>query len=75
MPVSPFGKASGSCGPCQAWSRETGSATRIVSMTARPLFELVAAGVFDAALYYCLNVVLLRVEAPPPKGIDAQNEC
>jgi len=35
-------------------------------MTARPLFELVAAGVFDATLYYCLNVVLLRVEAPQP---------
>ena len=39
-------------------------------MTARPLFALVAAGVFDATLYYRLNVVLLRVEAPHPKGMS-----
>jgi hypothetical protein len=49
-----------------AWSRDTGSGIRIISMTTRPLFALVAAGVFDAALYYRLNVVLLRVEAPQP---------
>ena len=53
-----------------AWARDTGSGTRIISMTARPLFALVAAGVFDATLYYRLNVVLLRVEAPHPKGMS-----
>ena len=46
-----------------AWSRETGSGHRIISMTARPLFDLVAAGVFDATLYYHLNVVLLRISS------------
>ena len=53
-----------------AWSRDGGSGTRIISMTARPLFALVAAGVFDAALYHRLNVVLLRVEAPHPNGMS-----
>jgi hypothetical protein len=53
-----------------AWVRDTGSGTRIIAMTATPLFALVAAGVFDATLYYRLNVVLLRVEAPHPKGMS-----
>jgi hypothetical protein len=45
------------------WSRDTGSGTQIISTTARPLFALVAAGSFDAALYYRLNIMLLRVGA------------
>ena len=44
-----------------AWMQETGSRTRIVSTSPRPLFALVEAGCFDAALYYRLNVMLLRV--------------
>ena len=47
-----------------AWSRDTGSDVQIISMTTRSLFALVAAGFFDAALYYRLNVMLLRVGAP-----------
>lgn len=34
--------------------------TQIVSTSEHPLFTLVARGLFDAALYYRLNVVLLR---------------
>ena len=44
-----------------AWSGDTTSGTQIISMTARPLFDLVAAGVFDVTLYYRLNVIRLRV--------------
>lgn len=36
---------------------------RIISTSERPLFALVAAGSFDAALYYRLNVILLRFES------------
>jgi len=45
------------------WTGERGSRTRIISTTPRPLFALVASGLFDAALYYRLNVMLLRVSA------------
>ena len=55
------------------WSRETGVGTQIISMTPRPLFALVAAGVFDAALYYRLNVMLLRVEASRPRGLSSDD--
>jgi hypothetical protein len=34
---------------------------QVVSTTERPLFELVSRGLFDAALYYRLNVILLNV--------------
>jgi hypothetical protein len=44
-----------------AWMGDTGSRTQIISTTARPLFALVGGGLFDAALYYRLNVMLLRV--------------
>jgi hypothetical protein len=47
-----------------AWIDDTGSRTRIVSTSPRSLFSLVEAGCFDAALYYRLNVLLVRV--PPP---------
>jgi len=49
------------------WSGDTGSGTQIISMTTHALFSLVAAGLFDAALYYRLNVILLRVGAPDPR--------
>jgi hypothetical protein len=51
-----------------AWMGDTGSVTQIVSTSTRPLFPLVAAGLFDAALYYRLNVLLLRVAAPVQPG-------
>ena len=44
------------------WSRGTGLTTRLISTTPRPLFALVEAGVFDATLYYRLNIMLLRVQ-------------
>jgi len=40
-----------------------GSLTQIVSTAEQPLFALVTRGLFDAALYYRLNVVLLRLDA------------
>jgi hypothetical protein len=46
-----------------------GSRTQIISTTERPLFALVASGLFDAALYYRLNVMLLRIGAPYPPGL------
>jgi Sigma-54 interaction domain len=46
-----------------AWMGDAGSRTRIISTTARPLFALVVSGLFDAALYYRLNVMLVRVSA------------
>jgi hypothetical protein len=43
------------------WIDGAGSQTQIISMAERPLFARVADGLFDAALYYRLNVMLLRV--------------
>ena len=43
------------------WIVRTGSHTQIVSTTDRPLFALVTRGLFDEALYYCLNLMLLQV--------------
>jgi sigma-54-interacting transcriptional regulator len=43
------------------WIDGAGSQTQIISMSERPLFVRVADGLFDAALYYRLNVMLLRV--------------
>lgn len=42
------------------WIVRTGSQTQIVSTTERPLFALVAQGLFDEALYYRLNRMLLQ---------------
>jgi hypothetical protein len=44
-----------------AWLQGEGFGAQVVSTTERPLFALVALGLFDAALYYRLNVFLLRV--------------
>jgi sigma-54-interacting transcriptional regulator len=52
-----------------AWMDNTGSRTHIISTSARPLFALVAAGLFDAALYYRLNVVLLHIATPFRPGL------
>jgi len=43
------------------WLQREGFGAQIVSTTERPLFALVAQGLFDAALYYRLNVLLLHV--------------
>ena len=41
------------------WLDNTNGHPQIVSTTTRPLFGLVERGMFDAALYYRLNIVLL----------------
>ena len=38
--------------------------SQIVATSSRTLYPLVEAGLFDASLYYRLNVVLLRIAAP-----------
>jgi hypothetical protein len=48
------------------WSGTQGSGTQIVSTTEGRLFALVARGLFDAALYYRLNTMLLQVAANAP---------
>jgi hypothetical protein len=45
------------------WLQGEGFGAQVVSTTERPLFALVAQGLFDAALYYRLNVFLLRIGA------------
>jgi hypothetical protein len=52
-----------------AWMNETGSRTQVITTASRPLFEFVAAGLFDAALYYRLNVLLLRVALRFQRGL------
>ena len=43
------------------WVEDEGVATQVISTTAYPLFVLVGRRLFDASLYYRLNVCLLRV--------------
>jgi hypothetical protein len=43
------------------WFGDTGWRTQIISTAESPLFTLVEGGLFDATLYYRLNVMLLRV--------------
>jgi Sigma-54 interaction domain len=45
--------------------------TQIVSTTARPLFERVARGLFDASLYYRLNVIVVDLERRQDFGFQA----
>src|SRR5581483_6706282 len=47
-----------------AWMDGRGSHTQVITTASRPLFALVAAGLFEPVLYYRLNVLLLRVSAP-----------
>lgn len=47
-----------------AWIDDAGSRTHVITSSARPLFALVTAGLFDEALYYRLNVLLLRIALP-----------
>ena len=43
------------------WINESNQRRQVISTSARPLFPLVASGLFDDVLYYRLNVMLLRV--------------
>jgi hypothetical protein len=52
-----------------AWLEREGFGAQVVSTTERPLFGLVTQGLFDAALYYRLNVLLLRIEAANPRRV------
>ena len=44
------------------WLDNANARPQIVSTTTHPLFQLVERGMFDAALYYRLNIVLLDLE-------------
>jgi sigma-54-interacting transcriptional regulator len=46
-----------------AWIGGEGSRTQILSTSTHPLFAAVACGRFEHALYYRLNVILLRLES------------
>lgn len=51
------------------WLDNANARTQVISTTARPLFPLVARGLFDASLYYRLNVILLPIDPTwVPKG-------
>jgi hypothetical protein len=43
------------------WSGDTRGRTQIIATAESPLFTLVECGLFDATLYYRLNIMLLRV--------------
>ena len=51
------------------WLQREGFGAQVVSTTERPLFALVTQGLFDAALYYRLNVLLLRIGAENPRRV------
>ena len=51
------------------WLQREGFGAQVVSTTERPLFALVTQGLFDAALYYRLNVLLLRIGATNPRRV------
>jgi hypothetical protein len=52
-----------------AWMGDAGARAQIVTIASCALFPLVEAGVFDAALYYRLNVLLLRPSSPFQSGL------
>lgn len=52
-----------------AWMGDAGARAQVVTIASCALFPLVEAGVFDAALYYRLNVLLLRVSFPFQSGL------
>lgn len=51
-----------------AWMGGSSRRTKIVSTTEQPLFPIVALGLFDATLYYRLNMLLLQ--ASPGNGFS-----
>jgi transcriptional regulator of acetoin/glycerol metabolism len=51
---------------CQQWLMQRlnephGAETQVISLTSEPLFSLVEANRFDAALYYRLNTIHLKI--------------
>jgi len=55
------------------WLGGAGSRAQVISTTERPLFALVRGGFFDAALYYRLNVMLLRVGPQYHRGLPSDD--
>lgn len=53
------------------WLDSSTDRKQVVSTTVQPLFPLVERGLFDAALYYRLNVILLCVDASGHDGRPA----
>jgi len=56
------------------WIVRTGSQTQIVSTTDRPLFALVTRGLFDEALYYRLNLMLLRIGSRNSRQLQSDDD-
>jgi transcriptional regulator of acetoin/glycerol metabolism len=46
--------------------------TQLISTNPQPLFPLIALGLFDEALYYRLNVMLLGVGLAPPSRLEEE---
>ena len=57
------------------WSGDTHGRTQIISTSASPLFTLVECGLFDAELYYRLNIMLLRLGFTEPGPINRLESC
>jgi hypothetical protein len=53
------------------WLENSSDRTQVVSTTVQPLFPLVERGLFDEALYYRLNIMLLCVDAGDSGGNPA----
>lgn len=56
------------------WIVRTGSQTQIVSTTDRPLFALVTRGLFDEALYYRLNLMLLHIGSSSSRQLQNDDD-
>ena len=56
------------------WIVRTGSQTQIVSTTDRPLFALVTRGLFDEALYYRLNLMLLHIGSRNSRQLQSDDD-
>jgi len=54
------------------WMGHCGSQTQVVSTSVRPVFAQVTRGLFDEALYYRLNLMLLRIGTGNPS--ESQND-
>lgn len=54
-------------GNLRRWVEDCDPRRQVISTSARPLFPLVAHGLFDEVLYYRLNLMLVRV-GPAPNG-------
>jgi sigma-54-interacting transcriptional regulator len=57
------------------WLNGTGVRTQVVSTAERTLFERVTRGLFDEALYYRLNVMLLRVGSGNPRELPQGDDA